>query len=65
MKKKPIKQWIIPMRWEYRGHAVVEAATADEAVVLAESGEFDKAQLSESQAELINWQVTGEATENK
>lgn len=62
----PLKNYIVPMRWEFRGHADVEATSAEEARTKAIQGRFDNGVvLFEAGAELINWEVTGEPKEDK
>jgi hypothetical protein len=62
-KKEPeLKEFCVPMTWEYRGEALVKARDADHAKEVARSGSFKQ---DESTAELINWEVTGSAYENK
>lgn len=55
------KQWTVNVRVEYRTHAIVEAASLEEAVVKAERGDFEVAMEC---AELVNWQTTGKPKES-
>lgn len=54
-----LRQFVVPMRWEYRGHAVVEAVDEEEAVAKCEKLDCEIQQ--DATAELINWEVTGDA----
>ena len=64
--KKAEKTYWVPMKWEHQGGAWVTATSAEEAVQKAEDGEFnDGVEIHEAGAELVNWEVTGEAKEEK
>ena len=65
-KKKTKKTYWVPMKWEYQGRALVTATNAEEAERKAHDGEFnDGVEIHEAGAELINWEVAGEAKEEK
>ena len=60
--KKPEQTYWVPMRWTHSGGAWVTAPSADEAVAKAEAGEFnDGVEIHDAGAELIDWEVTGDA----
>ena len=63
-RKKPpvIKQFFVPMEISLRGHAVVNAEGEEEAVAKAENGEFD---FHHNAAEMFDWEVTGDAKEDR
>lgn len=54
-KKK--KQYLIPCRWEFRGEAIIEASSPEEAVLLFEA--LQDVEFLDSAAEMINWEVAG------
>lgn len=65
-KKKPDKLYWVPMRWEHSGGAWVLAKDEVEATAKANQGNFGNGvNLYEEAAELINWEVTGDAKEEK
>jgi hypothetical protein len=65
-KKKPkMKQFRVPMTWEWRGYADVWAIDAEDAEDKCKAGAFnDGVELDECTAEFINWEVTGDAKED-
>ena len=62
-KRKPLKEWIVPVEWKMRGHAFVKARDADEAVAKAEKLE-DTEIDPDQHGEYMDHKVTGEAEEN-
>ena len=57
-KKVKLRQYLVPMKWTRRGEACIEAASADDAVLAAETGKFEDDDVT---SELVDWEVTGPA----
>lgn len=63
MKKVQAEQpwWEVPFRATVQGTTLVQAATAEEARALVESGTFDL----DPGAEMVDWGATGPAKESR
>lgn len=59
--KTVVKQWYVPMKLEFDVNAIVEATTEREAVEKAAKQEWVDNGIN--RGEMINWEVTGDATE--
>jgi hypothetical protein len=51
-----VKQWIVYGRFEFNGHALVQAETEEEAKAAFDRGEFE---FDHPTSECINWERTG------
>ena len=57
MKKEPQENWYtVPMEWQARGYARVQASSPEEAIRKCEALDCE---LIESGAEVFDWEVTG------
>ena len=56
-----VKTWAVPYSATFRGTAIVEATTAEEAEEVIKSGGFD----NDPGAEMSDWELTGRAKEDK
>ena len=61
-KPAEVREWLVPMTYEYRGKVIVKAASEEEARQAAKRGDFE---VTGDNEEVINWEVVGAARLNE